>query len=146
MLHVKRGPIRVILADNHPSFRQGLRFLFGSYTDIEVVGEAENGEEVIHSMPYLCPSAIVMDINMPKLNGIEATRTIKAHYPHVVIVGLCVHADNVSQTAMVAAGAKSVLSKGMAGLLLYRQIKAGVENLPPPPNAAQNSHFYCFLT
>jgi DNA-binding NarL/FixJ family response regulator len=146
MPHAKTHSIRIILVDDHTSFRQGLRSLLDSYADIEIVGEAENGEEVVHSMPYLCPSAIVMDINMPKLNGIEATRTIKAHYPHVVIVGLCVHADNVSQTAMVAASAKSVLSKGMAGLLLYRQIKAGVENLPPPPNAAQNSHFYCFLT
>jgi DNA-binding NarL/FixJ family response regulator len=137
MLHVKRGPIRIILVDDHRSFRQGLRSLLGSYTDIEVVGEAENGEEVVHSMPYLSPSAIVMDINMPKLNGIEATRTIKAHYPHLVIVGLSVHADKSHQTAMVTAGAKSVVSKGMAGLFLYRQIKAGVDNLPPLLNAAK---------
>ena len=136
MLHVKRGPIRVILVYDHRSFRQGLRSLLGSYTDIEVVGEAENGEEVVHSMPYLCPSAIVMDINMPKLNGIEATRTIKALYPHVVIVGLSVHADNVYQTAMVDAGATSVVSKGMAGLFLYRELKAGIEHSPPVPNAA----------
>jgi DNA-binding NarL/FixJ family response regulator len=61
MQDVKRGPIRVILVDNHPSFRQGLRSLHGSYTDIEVVGEAENGEEVVHSVPYLSPWAIVMD-------------------------------------------------------------------------------------
>jgi hypothetical protein len=72
---------------------------------------------------------------MPKLNRIEATRTIKAHYPHV-IVGLSVLADNFSQTAMVAAGAKSVVSEGMAGRFLYRQIKAGVDNLPPLLNAA----------
>ena len=110
--------------------------MLGSYTDIEVVGEAENGEEVVHAMPYICPSAIVMDINMPKLNGIEATRTIKAHYPHVVIVGLSVHADTVYQTAMVDAGAKSVVSKGMAGLFLYREIKDGIEHSPPVPNAA----------
>lgn len=136
MLHANTPSIRIILVDDHPSFRQGLRSLMDSYPDIEVVGEAENGEEVVHSMPYICPSAIVMDINMPKLNGIEATRTIKAHYPHVVIVGLSVHADSLYQTAMVAAGAKSVVSKGMAGLFLYREIKAGVENAPPVPNAA----------
>ena len=88
MRYAKTGSIRVILVDDHSAFREGLRSLLGSYTDIEVVGEAENGEEVVHAMPYICPSAIVMDINMPKLNGIEATRTIKAHYPHVVIVGL----------------------------------------------------------
>ena len=110
--------------------------MLDSYPDIEVVGEAENGEEVVHSMPYICPSAIVMDINMPKLNGIEATRTIKAHYPHVVIVGLSVHADSFYQTAMIAAGAKSVVSKGMAGLFLYREIKAGLDGLPALPNAA----------
>jgi DNA-binding NarL/FixJ family response regulator len=136
MRYAKTGSIRVILVDDHSAFREGLRSLLGSYTDIEVVGEAENGEEVVHAMPYICPSAIVMDINMPKLNGIEATRTIKAHYPHVVIVGLSVHADKSHQTAMVAAGAKSVVSKGMAGLFLYRQIKAGVDNLPPLLNAA----------
>jgi DNA-binding NarL/FixJ family response regulator len=136
MPHAKTHSIRIILVDDHTSFRQGLRSLLDSYADIEIVGEAENGEEVVHSMPYLCPSAIVMDINMPKLNGIEATRTIKAHYPHVVIVGLSVHADSFYQAAMVAAGAKSVVSKGMAGLFLYREIKAGIENSPPVPNAA----------
>ncbi len=99
--------------------------MLDSYADIDVVGEAENGEEVVHSMPYIRPSAIVMDISMPKLNGIEATRTIKANYPNVVIVGLSVHADDFYQTAMVAAGAKSVVSKEMAGLYLYRQIKSG---------------------
>jgi DNA-binding NarL/FixJ family response regulator len=136
MLETKANPIRIMLVDDHPSFRQGIRSVLASYADIEVVGEAENGEEAVHSMPYVRPSAIVMDINMPKLNGIEATRTIKANYPNVVIVGLSVHADNFRQTAMVAAGAKSVVSKEMAGLFLYRQIKAGVENLPALPNAA----------
>ena len=100
---------------------------YTNYADIEVVGEAENGEEVVHSMPYICPSAIVMDINMPKLNGIEATRTMKANYPDVVIVGLSAHADKVYQVAMIAAGVKSVVPKEMAGLFLYRQIKNGIE-------------------
>jgi DNA-binding NarL/FixJ family response regulator len=136
MLGAKANPIRVILADDHSSFRQGLRSVLDSFADIEVVGEAENGEEVVHSMPYIHASAIVMDINMPKLNGIEATRTIKANYPDVVIVGLSVHADNSYQAAMVAAGAKSVVPKEMAGLFLYRQIKTGIENLPPLPKAA----------
>jgi DNA-binding NarL/FixJ family response regulator len=130
MLQTKTGSIRIILVDDHPLFRQGLRSLLGLYADIEVVGEAENGEEAVNSMPYLSPSAIVMDINMPKLNGIDATRTIKANYPNVAIVGLSIHLDKFYHAAMVAAGAKSVVSKEMAGLFLYRQIKAGVENLP----------------
>jgi DNA-binding NarL/FixJ family response regulator len=136
MLPAKTGSIRIVLVDDHPSFRQGLRSLLDSFPDIEVVGEAENGEEVVHSMPYICPSAIVMDINMPKLNGIEATRTIKANYPNVVIVGLSAHADKIYQAAMLAAGAKSVVSKELAGLFLYRQIIAGVEKLPPLTPAA----------
>ena len=110
--------------------------MLDSYADIEVVGEAENGEEVVHSMPYIRPSAIVMDINMPKLNGIEAARTIKTDYPHVLIVGLSAHADQCYQTAMVAAGAKSVVPKEMAGLFLYRQIKSGIETLPLLTRAA----------
>jgi chemotaxis response regulator CheB len=96
MLHTKRGPIRTILVDDHRSFRQGLRSLLGSYADIEVVGEAENGEEVVHAMPYLLSFGHCLDINMPKLNGIEATCTIKANYSHVVIVGLSVHAGQIS--------------------------------------------------
>jgi len=136
MLPAKTDSIRIVLVDDHSTFRQGLRSLLDSYADIEVVGEAENGEEVVHSMPYICPSAIVMDINMPKLNGIEATRTIKANYPDVVIVGLSAHADKVYQVAMIAAGARSVVPKEMAGLFLYRQIKSGVENLPSLTHAA----------
>ena len=134
-LHAKTGSIRIILVDDHPSFRQGLRSLLGSYATLSR-RRGRDGEEVVHSMPYICPSVIVMDINMPKLNGVEATRAIKANYPNVVIVGLSVHENNFYQTAMVAAGAKSVVSKAMAGLFLYRQIKDGVENLPPLPNAA----------
>ena len=127
MLPAKTSSIRSVLADDHSSFRQGLRSFLDSFPDIEIVGEAENGEEVIHSMPYICPSAIVMDISMPKLNGIEATRTIKADYPNVAIVGLSAYADNFFQAAMIAAGAKSVVPKEMAAELLYPHIKAEVE-------------------
>lgn len=142
MLPAKTGSIRILLADDHPAFRQGVRSFLDSFPDIEVVGEAENGEEVIHSVPYICPSAIVMDIHMPKLNGIEATRSIKADYPHVAIVGLSAHADSFFQAAMIAAGAKSVVPKEMATELLYPHIKAEVEksteHKPRPKNCKSN--------
>lgn len=110
----RRGVIRVLLVDDVQIVRQTLRDILDSYPGFEVVGEACNGEEALESVQILKPSVVVMDINMPKLDGIKATSLIKRVYPHVVIVGLSVYANDDTRRAMTAAGATTVISKEAA--------------------------------
>ena len=121
-----QGIIRVLLVDDHAMVRQGLRSILGTYPDFEIVGEASNGEEALRYVRELAPSVVVMDINMPKLNGIEATARIKRTYPHVVIVGLSVNASDENRHAMRAAGASMLLTKEAAVEQLYAEIKESV--------------------
>jgi DNA-binding NarL/FixJ family response regulator len=121
-----RPAIRVLLVDDHASVRLTLRKLLESYPNLMLVGEACNGEEAVRLVKELLPSVVVMDINMPKLNGIDATLKIKTLYPHVVIVGLSVSATEAHRRAMTAAGATSLISKSTAVEQLYREIEAAI--------------------
>ncbi len=121
-----KGIIRVLLVDDHAMVRQGLRSVLGTYPDFEVVGEACNGEDALRCVQDLAPSVVVMDINMPRLNGIEATARIKKRYPHIVVVGLSVNSSPDHRKAMTAAGATSLLSKEAAVEQLYEEIKESV--------------------
>jgi len=103
--------IRVLLVDDHPMVRRGLRSFLETYPDVEVVGEAGNGEEALQSVQMLSPSVVLMDINMPRLNGIEATRLIKKDMPHVQIIGISVQDDVDVADSMKKAGAYTLLSK-----------------------------------
>ena len=120
----KRGEaIRVLLVDDHPVLRQVLRnFLSTNHRDIEVVGEAGSGEEALQCVQELSPLVVVMDINMPGLNGIEATARIKHTHPHVGVVGLSMSVDEAYRCAMIAAGATAVISKRNVVEQLYDEI------------------------
>jgi PAS domain S-box-containing protein len=113
---------RILLVDDHAMVRQGLRKILETYTDVEVVAEASNGEEAIRRAMELQPHAVVMDINMPKINGIEATRQIKQHFPAMAVIGLSVQTTEETLDAMRAAGASVVLSKEQASGQLYEAI------------------------
>ena len=115
--------IRVLLVDDHAMVRQGLRSVLDSYPDIEVVGEAWNGEEAVAMVERLHPSLIVMDINMPKMNGIEATRLIKQSNPETIVICISVKADAVNEEAITKAGAALLLTKEAAVDQLYAAIK-----------------------
>ena len=104
-------PVRVLLVDDHKLVRESLRVFLDLYPELEVVGEASNGEEALQAVRSLMPTVVVMDVNMPRLNGIEATRRIKSTYPYIVIVGLSMHADQGYCNAMKAAGASSLVMK-----------------------------------
>lgn len=121
-----QGPIRVLLVDDHAMMRQGIRSIMERYADIEVVGEACDGHEAVAASQQLRPHVVVMDINMPKKNGIEATRDIKARYPEIDVIGLSVNAGDQNQEAMLKAGALLLLSKEAAAKQLYRAIKEAV--------------------
>lgn len=115
--------IRVLLVDDHAMVRQGLRNLLDSYAKIEVVGEACNGEEAVQAAEVLQPSLIVMDINMPRMNGIEATAVIKARFHDIIIIGLSVQAGGANAEAMIKAGAAMLLTKEAAVDELYDSIQ-----------------------
>lgn len=122
-VNISGEAIRVLLVDDHAMIRQGLRSYLSTYhRDIEVVGEAGSGEEALQAVHTLSPSVVVMDINMPGLNGIEATARIKQTHPHVGVVGLSMHVDEDYRHVMTAAGATAVISKGAVVEDLYDAI------------------------
>ncbi len=92
------------------------------YPDIEVVGEAGNGVEAIRLTESLQPDVVMMDVNMPTMNGIEATRQIRHHNPGIQVIGLSVRQDKETEQAMREAGAAGYVSKESAGQELYRMI------------------------
>ena len=96
--------IRVLIVDDHVMVRQGLRAVLQSYPNIDVVGEAGNGEEALSSVAKLQPTIVVMDISMPSLDGIGATRLIKTQYPQIAVLGLSVNAPSYHVDAMLKAG------------------------------------------
>jgi PAS domain S-box-containing protein len=114
---------RVLLVDDHAMMRQGLRSVLECYADLEVVGEAWNGEEAVKLVECLRPAVVIMDINMPKMNGIEATAEIKTRYPDITVIGLSVNAGGENQEAMLHAGASLLLTKEAAVEQLYGAIQ-----------------------
>ena len=103
---------RVLLADDHPTFRRGLRALLDSVDGVEVVGEAENGEKVISLAVDLVPDVVVMDLNMPETNGVEATRRILAALPSVAVLVLTMLDEDESVFSAMRAGARGYVVKG----------------------------------
>jgi two-component system response regulator NreC len=87
--------IRILLADDHAVVRKGFQFILGSQPDFEVVGEASNGQEAVDLAQSLQPDVVVMDVSMPELNGIEATRRIAEVSPRARVLALSMHRDSV---------------------------------------------------
>lgn len=104
--------IRVLIADDHPMVRSGVRALLASVPNIEVVGEAADGEEACARALELQPDLILMDLHMPGLNGIEATRRILQASPHIGVLVLTMLEDDDSVFAAMRAGARGYLLKG----------------------------------
>jgi DNA-binding NarL/FixJ family response regulator len=130
-------PIRVLIADDHPVFRFGLRALLDTEACTEVVGEARSGQEAVALAASLEPDVVLMDINMPELNGIEATRRIVADRPGTAVLIITMFDDDRVFAAM-RAGARGYLLKGAEGEETLRAIRAvaGGEAIFSP-NAAE---------
>jgi DNA-binding NarL/FixJ family response regulator len=117
-------PIRILIADDHPLFRTGLRALLDSVPDTEVIGEAETGTEAVALARTLTPDVVVMDLNMPDLNGIEATRQIVRDTRDVHVLVMTMHEDDESVFAALRAGARGYQLKGAIQDETLRAIRA----------------------
>jgi len=114
---------RVLLVDDHAMVREGVRASLESHGNFEVIGEASSGIEAIELAHVLQPDVIVMDVNMPGVSGIEATRRIMTTSPAMCIIALSVNTDETTRKAMLAAGARAFLYKGVAAVVLCRVIE-----------------------
>ena len=117
-------PIRVLIADDHPLFRGVLRALLESVRDTEVVGEATSGQEAVELARTLSPDVVVMDLNMPDLNGIEATRQIVQETTDIHVLVMTMHEDDESVFAALRAGARGYQLKGAVQAETLRAIRA----------------------
>lgn len=124
-------PIRVLLADDHVLIRQNVRSLLVGYPHIEVIAEASDGDEAVAQAQQLDPAVVVMDIAMPRMDGITATRLIKAHNPQIVVVGLSLHSKEYEVYAMQQAGAFEVLKKDHLEGTLYSAIVRALAAVQP---------------
>ncbi len=131
--------IRVLLADDHMLFRQGVRRLLEGAGDIEVVGDAETGEESVRLAENLAPDIVLLDVAMPTVSGIDAARMIKASSPRAGIIMLTVHADEEFLFEAIKAGAMGYLLKDCTPDELIRAIRVvhSGEGLLAPTMAAK---------
>lgn len=116
--------IRVLLVDDHRLFRSGLRSLLESEEGIEVVGEASNGRAAIEMLDQCRPTVVVMDITMPDLNGVEATRQVLDQSPEARVIALSMHSDRRFIEGMLRAGASGYLLKDCASKELVQAVRA----------------------
>ncbi len=125
---------RIVIADDHPLLRESLRQALSNEKDMEVVGEAGDGEEAVNLVSQLTPDIVVMDIMMPKFNGIEATRQIKKIAPNIAVLILTAYDDDSYVLGLLEAGAAGYLLKSAKGqdiVEAVRSILAGESVLHP---------------
>ena len=114
---------RILIADDHAILREGLRALLSYYDDIEVIGEAEDGAQAISQVNELAPDLVLMDIAMPGMNGLDATRAIHQHHPQIRILILTQHEDRQYVLPLLQAGASGFVSKRALGNDLINAIR-----------------------
>jgi NarL family two-component system response regulator LiaR len=122
--HHKSNKARIILVDDHPLLREALRNVLEKQHDFEVIAEASDGEEAVKLATKLIPDVVIMDISMPKLSGLEATRQIKAKRPTITILVLTVHSDNEHILSILQAGAGGYLTKSVYGAEVVNAVRA----------------------
>jgi DNA-binding NarL/FixJ family response regulator len=120
--------IKILFADDHAIVRDGLRLLFKSDSQFSIVGEAANGSEVLDLLTRCKPDVAVLDISMPKLNGIEATKIIKEKYPDIKVLILTIHENEEYIQQMILAGADGYVVKNAEKKEIFDGVRAVVNN------------------
>jgi two-component system, NarL family, response regulator NreC len=136
--------IRILLADDHAMVRQGFRMILAAQADMEIVGEAGNGREAVTLAAELTPDVVVMDVAMPELNGIEATRRITGASPRTRVLALSMYKDSVYVREILRAGARGFLLKDAIDrdlLAAVRSVAAGEGYLSPAVSEAVLSDY-----
>jgi DNA-binding NarL/FixJ family response regulator len=121
------GKIRVVLADDHHIIRQGLVSLLRSEPDLDVVGEAANGKQAVNRARSFRPDVVVLDVSMPVLNGVEATKEIMRALPGTKVIGLSMHEEGELSSAIRQAGAVAYVTKGGPPQALLEAIRKAVD-------------------
>ena len=116
--------LRILLVDDHKLLMEGVRSLLSPYPDIRVVGMASNGEEALHLASMHTPHLVIMDLSMPVLNGVEATRALKALCPELKIIIYTMHGDQRFLMELIQAGISGHVLKGDAPSVLLRAVEA----------------------
>ncbi|PWJ54761.1 DNA-binding NarL/FixJ family response regulator [Dyadobacter jejuensis] len=116
-------PIRITIADDHRIFREGLRAILDSIPSFGVVADVPNGLELLESLPYQTPDVVLMDLNMPILDGIEAMVRIKREYPAIRVIVLTMHQEPSTIVQLLELGASAYLLKNTSAQELVRSIK-----------------------
>jgi len=121
-------PIRTLLVDDYEPIRKSLRTFLGGFPEIEIIGEAVDGRQALELMHRLLPNIIIMDIRMPVMDGIEATRWITNVYPDVKVIAFTSSSEKSTITKMFEAGASAFLFKDCEPGEIISAIKTAVEN------------------
>ncbi len=122
----KTGKITILIADDHPLYRRSLISVLGEEPDFQIVGEADDGEEAVRLADELQPAVVLMDITMPKLDGLEATRQIKASHPDMAVLVLTIHSDDQHILGILEAGAAGYLTKSVFGDEIVQAVRGVV--------------------
>ncbi len=141
--------IRILLADDHGLVRQGFSMILGAEADMEVVGQAGNGREAVEMAEKLQPDLVIMDVTMPELNGIEATRRLSSSLPRTRVLALSMHKDSAYVREILRAGARGYLLKdsGDADLLkAVRSVAKGEGYISPAVSEAVLSDYRRHVT
>ncbi|MGW2964174.1 response regulator [Streptomyces sp. NPDC001220] len=124
MTEAEQKPARVVVADDQTVVREGIVMLLGLLPGVEVVGAAGDGEEAVRLVAELAPDVVLMDLRMPRCDGVEATRRIRAEYPGTQVVVLTTFADDESLFPALKAGARGYLTKDAGGDEIVRAVQS----------------------
>src|SRR5580704_6914292 len=130
MINKRKKKIRVLLVDDHPVVRKGIRSWLSGTETVEVVDEAVNGLEAVTKVKELSPDIVLMDVDMPKLNGLEATKTIRKECPNTRVVILSMHTNKAVVLQIIQSGAQGYVLKDASPADLLRAIESVDNNEP----------------